>query len=185
MYDAGAGAGAPDTVTYSSPSAAIAPLEADGNLQFSDQSTAVESWLVDHRRSKAQQGADRMLELPGVIASYWREGSHYRLRGTASMSPSEHAWWAAHGQEIVDSMAAPDGPDVVGLLHDRTSYGVYGDHGGAQESVQRVPMVFWAPGMTADRTTESFRTPDVLPTILKAMGIAPTASMDGKAHALP
>ena len=44
-------------------------------------------------------------------------------------------------------MAADDGPDVIGLLHDKTSYGVYGDHGGAQESVQRVPMVFWAPGV--------------------------------------
>ena len=47
-------------------------------------------------------------------------------------------------------MAAPDGPDVVGLLHDKTSYGVYGDHGGAQESVQRVPMVFWTPGMRGE-----------------------------------
>src|SRR5690348_5560931 len=125
-----------------------------------------------------------MLELPGVIASYWREGSHYRLRGSAAMSPSEHAWWAAHGQEIVDSMAAPDGPDVVGLLHDRTSYGVYGDHGGAQESVQRVPMVFWSPGMRATATNETFRTPDVMPTILAAMGISQTTATDGKAHIL-
>ena len=41
-------------------------------------------------------------------------------------------------------MAADSGPDVVGLLHDDTSYGVYGDHGGASEEVQRVPMVFWS-----------------------------------------
>ena len=46
-------------------------------------------------------------------------------------------------------MAAADGPDVIGLLHDKTSYGVYGDHGGAQETVQRVPMVFWTTGRSA------------------------------------
>ena len=63
------------------------------------------------------------------------------------MTKSEKDWWKAHGQEIVDTMAADDGPDVVGLLHDKTSYGVYGDHGGAQETVQRVPMVFWSPGL--------------------------------------
>jgi len=71
-----------------------------------------------------------------------------------------------------------------GLLHDRTSYGVYGDHGGAQESVQRVPMVFWTPGMTANTTSESFRTPDVMPTILAAMGISQTSPTDGRAHSL-
>ena len=63
------------------------------------------------------------------------------------MSQSEKDWWKDHGQGIVDSMAAPNGPDIVALLHDKTSYGVYGDHGGAQESVQRVPMVFWAPSL--------------------------------------
>jgi arylsulfatase A-like enzyme len=100
------------------------------------------------------------------------------------MTKSEKDWWKAHGQQIVDTMAADDGPDVIGLLHDRTSYGVYGDHGGAQESVQRVPMVFWTPGMRASTTDESFRTPDVMPTILAAMGISPTSATDGRPHAL-
>ena len=45
VYDAGSGAKAPDTVTYSNRSPSIAPLD-DGNLQFSYQSSAVESWLI-------------------------------------------------------------------------------------------------------------------------------------------
>ena len=45
-------------------------------------------------------------------------------------------------------------------------------------------MVFWAPGMSARATNESFRTPDVLPTILAAMGISQTSAMDGTAHLL-
>ena len=78
--------------------------------------------------------------------------------------------WKAHGQELVNTMAADSGPDVIGLLHDKTGYGVYGDHGGAQQSVQRVPMVFW--------------TPDAMPTILAAMGISRTYRADGRPHRL-
>ena len=169
--------------TYTHPSPAIAALD-DGNLQFSYQSTAIETWLKDHSRTKKIQGADRVLAAPGVIASYWHDGDVFRLRGTNAMTSSERAWWKAHGQELVDSMAASNGPDVIGLLEDRTSYGVYGDHGGAQESVQRVPMVFWSSGMVSRRTPESFRTTDILPTVLKAMGIPLTAHVDGRAHKL-
>ncbi len=184
VYDAGSGAGAPDTVTYSNPSPAVAQLNADGNVQFSYQSTALESWLIDRSLPAMKQGAKNMLAMPGVTASYWRDGDRFRLYGTHAMTGSEKAWWKAHGQEIVNTMAAPDGPDVIGLEHDRSSYGVYGDHGGAQESVQRVPMVFWSPGMKGTSTREAFRTADVMPTILKAMGIPITSTMDGRAHVL-
>ena len=185
VYDAGS-LGALDTDTYSHPSPAVSDiLNADGNLQFSYQSTAIESWLIDRSEPKLLDGAQNMLNMPGVTASYIHRGDHYDLFGTnGDMTPSELAWWTAHGQEIVDSMAAPDGPDVIGLEHDRTGYGVYGDHGGAQESVQRVPMVFWLPGMKPGSTSESFRTTDITPTILQAMGISPTTPMDGTGHAL-
>lgn len=184
VWDAGSAATAPDKVTYSDPSPAVAALNADGNVQFSYQSTAIESWLIDHSVAKKKQGAVNMLAMPGVIASYWRDGDRFRLSGTNDMTRSERSWWKKHGQEIVDTIAGDDGPDVVGLEHDRSSYGVYGDHGGAQESVQRVPMVFWSPGMDGDSGKEAFRTTDVMPTILKAMGIRATSKMDGKAHSL-
>ncbi len=185
VWDAGTEGGL-DQVTYSNPSPDIAALNADGNVQFSYQSTAIEAWLLDHSQSADRAKAKQMLGMPGVIATYWKNpsGKHFQLQGTNSMTRSEKEWWKAHAQSIVDTMAAPDGPDVVGLLHDKTSYGVYGDHGGAQESVQRVPMVFWMPGMKADATSESFRTPDVMPTILAAMGIRTTSRTDGRPHAL-
>ncbi|MBM6399109.1 alkaline phosphatase family protein [Phycicoccus sonneratiae] len=185
VWDAGT-TGVLDTTTYSNPSPAIAALNSDGNVQFSYQSTAIETWLLDRSTRAKKATATRMLGLPGVIATYRKNaaGNHFVLQGTNRMTRSERSWWAAHAQSIVDTMAAPDGPDVVGLLHDRTSYGVYGDHGGAQESVQRVPMVFWTPGARGHSTGESFRTPDLLPTVLAAMGIRPTAPMDGRAHSL-
>jgi hypothetical protein len=188
VWDAGSG-GALDKVTYSNPSPDIAALNADGNVQFSYQSTAIEAWLLDRSTAAKKDKATQLLDLPGVTAAYWKNdaGTAFRLRGTNKMTSSEKEWWQEHGQDIVDTMAAPDGPDVVGLLHDRTSYGVYGDHGGAQESVQRVPMVFWTSGTGGSAgggTNESFRTPDVLPTILRALGIVPRSPTDGRAHSL-
>ena len=132
--------------TYNNPSPALLPLNATDNLQFSYQSTAIESWLYDTSLPQLQAEAAVMKTLPGVIASYYKVGDHFVLAGTNPMSWSERKWWLFHGQEIVNTMAAPSGPDVVGLLHDDTTYSVYGDHGGAAEEVQRVPMVFWQSG---------------------------------------
>ena len=42
-----------------------------------------------------------------------------------------------------DSKAIAKG--VIGLLRDHTSYGAYGDHGGAQQDVQSIPMVVVLP----------------------------------------
>ena len=170
---------------YNQPSPGLQPLIDTHNVQFSYQSTAVETWLIDHSLAKMKEGAAAMLQVPGVIASYWHDGNQFRLFGKNTMTGPETSWWKLHGQELVNSMAAPNGPDVIGLLHDKTSYGVYGDHGGAQESVQRVPMVFWSPSNAfANNTGAPFKTIDVMPTILDVMGIPQTGTTDGVARPL-
>ena len=187
VYDAGSTGPLvpPSDPLYNTPSPSLAPLIATGNVQFSYQSTAIETWLIDHSTAEKTEGADAMLEMPGVIASYWRDGDRYRLHGTNAMPGPEKAWWKQHGQELVNSMAAPNGPDLIGLLHDRVSYGVYGDHGGAQQSVQRVPMVFWSPSLAFENDTGApFKTIDLMPTILDLMGIPETSPTDGTAQPL-
>jgi hypothetical protein len=163
---------------------ALAPLDVDHNLAYSYQSTAIEAWLIDQSWTKKVAEADAMKTMPGVIATYIREGNHYVLASTNAMSAAEKSWWKAHGQELVDTMAWSGAADVVGLLKDKTSYGVYGDHGGAQQDVQRIPMVFWAKGIHPATKGTEFRLVDVLPTVLRNMGIAPTAPMDGLAYNL-
>lgn len=65
------------------------------------------------------------------------------------------------------------------------TYGTFGDHGGAQESVQRVPMVFWSPSLApGDARGQAFHTYDVMPTILRAMDLPLTAAVDGEGHPL-
>lgn len=176
--------GALDTVTYNDPSPALLPLNATGNLQMSYQSTSIQAWLLDHSLPKLKESAAVMRTLPGVTATYYRQGGKYVLTSTNPMTPAERRWWKAHGQSIVDAMAAENGPDVVGLLHDDTSYAAYGDHGGANEEVQRVPMVFWQQGMRPAVSDGEFNTPDVMPTILRALGIRQTARTDGRAWPL-
>jgi hypothetical protein len=176
--------GAFDTTTYNSPSPALLPLNATGNLQFAYQSTSIQAWLTDSSPAQLTAEAAVMKTLPGVMASYYKSGDHYVLAGKNAMAPAERKWWNAHGQAIIDTMAGASGPDVVGLLHDNVSYGAYGDHGGVNEEVQRVPVVFWQQGMRPSPRSSAFRTPDIMPTILQAMGISLTQTVDGKAWRL-
>ena len=64
--------------------------------------------------------------------------------------------------------------------------GSYGDHGGVSEEVQRVPMVFWSSPTTVKSKTvgQDFQTPDILPTILRAIGIPLTFPVDGHSRNL-
>jgi len=174
-----------DFYNYPSPEILNLKNALNGNLQFSYQSTSIQGWLLDRSAAKQAEAAAAMRNVPGVIASYWRDGDHYVLGATNPMTKSEEKWWKKNGQEIIDGMAADNGPDVVGLLHDDTSYGVYGDHGGASEEVQRVPVVFWSSNDTHGNTVgEPFETPDIMPTILRELGIPLAHPVDGQSHKL-
>jgi arylsulfatase A-like enzyme len=173
------------------PPAAIMPLVDTGNVAFSYQSTAIETWLKDNSADKKAAAAKIMRMLPGVIATYIKsaDGNSYELDSAhtnTKMTASERAWWKKHGQELVNTMAWSGSADVVGLMADKTTYGAYGDHGGAQKEVQRIPLVFYNPSLVPAANGKAARLVDVMPTILKTMGIAikPGHPMDGHAYTL-
>ena len=118
-----------------------------------------------------------------------RDGDRYRLAkaNLGAMNPSRaRQWWQAHGQEIVDTMAAPYAADVVGLLARR-------------HELRRGRRPRWRPEAGAgdpDRVRRrrasaratpktALRSVDILPTILRAMGLQRGATLDGRAVALP
>ena len=170
---------------YNNPSPSIQPLVDTGNVAFSYQSTSIQTWLKDASKAKRNQALKVMKTLPGVMATYWRHGNRYVLNDKNPIPSDEKAWFKSTASDIVNTMADVNGPDLVALLRDKVSYGAYGDHGGASETVQRVPMVFWSSDMDAGNDTSStFRTPDVLPTILDALGIEQTYPTDGSARPL-
>ncbi|WP_190124053.1 alkaline phosphatase family protein [Streptomyces inusitatus] len=167
---------------------ALTPLVDTGNVAGSYQDSAVRTWLKDTSRPALRRAATAMAALPDVIATYTLDGDRYRLAGSAPerMSRGERSWWRQHGQELVNTMAAPYGPDVVGLLKDDTSYGAAGDHGGAQRAAQRVPLAFWTADRPGVAPGTALRAVDILPTVLGALGITPAErdGLDGRAHPL-
>jgi hypothetical protein len=166
--------------TYLDPSPAIAGfrdalIRPDGvtNLDFSYQDGHVAAWLDDNSRTMKRQAADVALDLPGVIASYYLDDDEddYRLFGTNRMTRSERHWFQRHAGRLVDTMAAPYGPDVTALLETDVTYGVMGDHGGHNRLIQNIPMIFYGPGVGSRDSGKEIRLVDVMPTILETMGI--------------
>jgi arylsulfatase A-like enzyme len=173
---------------YLDPQPELQPLVDTGNVEVSMQDSAIRTWLIDTSLPEKRQAARVMAELPGVIASYYRTGSHYTRQSRiykGFFTRSERQWFRQHAQEIVNTEAANYGPDVIGLLHDNSSYGVAGDHGGAQESVQRIPIVFYGAGVGDGRQLDPIRSVDIMPTVLREMGIPRTYPTDGTAYQIP
>jgi hypothetical protein len=174
--------------TYLSPQPDLKPLvDLEPNLDFSYQDGHVAAWLADRSPASLAAGAAAMRRLPDVIAAYVRDGDRYQRTGAlGAMSGRERAWWVRYGQELIDTMAAPYGPDVVGLLRDDTSYGVRGDHGGHQEQIQHIPMAFSWPGLKPQGRQERIRAVDIVPTVLELMGIPKQGAtpLDGEAYDL-
>ncbi|MCX6363803.1 MAG: alkaline phosphatase family protein [Actinobacteria bacterium] len=179
----------PKVPNTSAGSPALKPLMDTGKVEFSYQSTAIETWLkADTSSGEMRDVAAVMETLPGVIATYIRNGDRYKLYSySTTMTPDEKMWWTATGQQIVNTMCFSGSADIVGLLADKTTYGVFGDHGGAQADVQRIPMAFYMPGVKHLVSGQPMRLVDIMPTILKTMGIPAktlTDPMDGSAFSI-
>ena len=175
---------------YRDPSPAVAELrDALGdNLDFSYEDGHIAVWLRDNSQAKKGEAAEAVLDMPGVIASYHTNAAQddYLRFGTNPMRGSERSWFVRHGDELVDTMAEPSGPDVVGLLADNVTYGVIGDHGGHNKLIQNIPMVLYGPGIGSKDPNREMRLVDVLPTILTTMGVDyDPDDLDGEAVKLP
>ena len=178
-----------DTVTYNQPQDALLPLVNTGNVGLSYSDSMLRVWLKDQSPAKVDQAAAVMRGLPAVTAVWRRHGSHYDLvspvRWDRMKSSGERKWFAEHAQELVDTEAAVYGPDVIATLPDDTTYSVLGDHGGIQRAAQQIPIVFAGAGLSSKDLRSEVRSVDIMPMILRAMGIEPTYPMDGVAYALP
>jgi predicted AlkP superfamily pyrophosphatase or phosphodiesterase len=171
---------------YLDPSPAVAALRdrLGGNLAFSYQDTQVAAWLNDRSLAKKREAAAAVLDMPDVMASFYINATQddYRLYDTNHISGQERSYFARHAEELVDTMANSSAPDVVGLVRTDATYGVMGDHGGSTKLVQNIPMVFYGPGVGAKDSNKEMRLVDVMPTILKTMGISyDEDSVDGEA----
>ena len=167
---------------------ALTPPGGVTNLRFSYQDAHVAAWLNDNSPARKREAAAAALDLPDVIASFYLNQAQddYRLFGTNPMSREERRWFRRHGERLVDTMAAPYGPDVTALVDTDVTYGVMGDHGGHNRLIQNIPMIFYGPGVGSRDPRRQMRLVDVLPTILRTMGIGyDRRELDGRAVRLP
>ena len=127
--------------------------------------------------------------MAAVTAVWKRHGGHYDrvspVRWDRMKGGGEKNWFKDHAQELVDTQAAAYGPDLIATLPDDTTYSVAGDHGGIQRAAQRIPIVFYGGGTSAKDIRGPVRSVDIMPTILRMLGIDPTYPMDGRAYELP
>jgi hypothetical protein len=97
---------------------ALEPPGGETNLAFSYQDAHVGIWLHDQSLPRRREAARAILDLPGAIASFHlnEDDNDYRLFDTRKMTGAERRWFDQHGEQLVDTMAAPFAPDVVALL---------------------------------------------------------------------
>ena len=174
---------------YDRPQDALLPLVETGNVGLSYSDSMLRVWLKDQSPAAVDEAAAVMRTLASVTAVYRRDGDHYDrvspVRWDRMTSWGERRWFAAKAQELVDTQAADYGPDLIATLPDDTTYSVRGDHGGIQRAAQQVPIVFAGAGLSSRDLRAEVRSVDIMPTVLRAMGIRPTHPMDGIAYRLP
>jgi hypothetical protein len=182
-------------VPYLRPQEALLPLiegTDDGTgatnvgLSYSDSSLNV--WLKDQSPAAVAEAAAIMEDLADVTAVWQRDGDHYDRVSPVRwdrMHGAEKHWFAAKAQELVDTQAADYGPDLIATLPDDTTYSVLGDHGGIQRTSQLIPIVFAGANTSHVDLRAEVKSVDIMPTILRAMGIPAAHPMDGIAYELP
>lgn len=174
---------------YDRPQAALQPLVETGNVGLSYSDSMLRVWLKDQSPAKVDEAAAAMESMADVTAVWRRDGDHYDrvspVRWDRMRSGGERSWFSRKAQELVDTQAADYGPDLIATLPDDTTYSVAGDHGGIQRATQQIPIVFAGAGLSARDLSAEVRSVDIMPTVLRVMGIQPTFPMDGVAYALP
>lgn len=175
--------GATNNGTYLQPPAALEPLVASGNVGVSYSDSMLRAWLKDQSPAKVAEAVAAYQGMPGVTAVWIRNGDHYDMVGkpnnAAMTNPGEMSWFKRNAQQLVDTEAAAYGPDVIATLADDTTYSILGDHGGIQRRSQQIPIVFAGAGTSAKDLQADVRSVDIMPTVLRAMGITPDAGLDG------
>jgi len=148
-----------------------------GTLRTAYADSMVTVWLADHSPANELAVTRGLQDISGVTEVYGkrRSGGQYRYERVHSnldaQTPAFRRWALRHSAELVDTMAAASGPDLVALMADGFGFGRIGGHGGAQEKVQRIPMIIHVPGEVPSTRTTPLRLMDLTPEINRVLGL--------------
>lgn len=179
-------------------SEALQPLLKTGLVAAHLEDSAVRLWLKNTQPETFSKLSAIARELPGVAEVYARSqtGSqahyirHYR---NPKIAPAALPWIKNEHPKLLETMAGAGSADLVALLMNDDTYGDPIDGTGAQESIQRIPLLLVAPNLLIKKNTaviEGARSDsavtfvDISAMVLRIMGIAQPAAYDGSCHAV-
>jgi len=156
-----------------------------GKLKAGYQDTSIKLWLADKSAAAEQAMVRGMADISGMTEVYAlrRSNAEFRYERVFSRLDSQsarfQAWARRHNAELLATMASDSAPHLIGLLADGFGFGRIGDHGGAQEKVQRIPMIIRVPGERAATLPQPLRLVDLSSEITDVLGLkAPPQSVE-------
>ena len=162
----------------------IEHLNQVGKLHTSYQDTSIKIWLEDRSPANEKAITTGMSNISGMTEIFALRGAsdrgwHYErlVSKLDEQTPEFRAWARRHDQELLDTMACEGAPHLVGLLADGFGFGRIGDHGGAQEHVQRIPMIIHVPGERGSVRKEAIRLVDIHNEVSGIMKLAPVSPL--------
>ena len=150
-----------------------------GRLKTAYADSIITLWLADQSASNERALITGLQDVSGVTEVYAKRksgaGYHYEAvyANLETQSAAFRSWAKRRSAELVDTMAGPSGPDLVALLADGYGFGRIGGHGGAQEKVQRIPMIIRVPGEFPSTRPQPLRLMDLAPEIASVLGLQP------------
>ena len=148
-----------------------------GKLRTAYVDSSVSLWLADHSQTNEQAITRGLVDVSGITEIFAKResGGGYRYEQvhsnlTAQSVPFQR-WARRHSAELIGTMAGPSSPDLVGLLADGFGFGRIGGHGGAQEKVQRIPLMIRVPGEAPSTLRTQMRLMDIAPDVTRVMGL--------------
>jgi hypothetical protein len=165
------------------PSYWIEHLKQLGKLQATYQDTSVKVWLSDRSAANETAIVAGLADISGMAEVYAlrQAGTGWRYERVFSrvdrLTPAFRRWAAQRHQELADTMATGAAPHLLGLLADGFGFGRIGDHGGAQERVQRIPLLIRVPGERGSRRSTPMRLVDIAAEVSRTMDLQPVAAV--------
>jgi predicted AlkP superfamily pyrophosphatase or phosphodiesterase len=149
-----------------------------GKVKATEQDTAIRIWLRDSTEENLQKAISATKEISKATKIYALNRkvtplAYTEVYNNTKTEPKAFQTWAkTHDQELVNTMASDKAPDIVVLLADNVGFGKLGDHGGAQESAQRIPILIAGPGIKKQTSSESKRLVDLEPIMNSAFQLS-------------
>lgn len=141
----------------------IARLSKFGRVRATSHDSAIRIWL-DEPIGASPRLLAAIAEISGVSRVYeLTDGANGKRYARAYRHPlGTPDWNERHDDELVNTIAGGAGaPEYVVLLENGVGFDLLGEHGGAQETVQRIPMFISKPMGRAERRTGEVRLYDL------------------------